>query len=192
MDNELTRKSEQGYCNYILRKLKNSRACLKRAGTSMHSLGDEMREEQEVFHEHLKRSGLKRTDQRDLILNVFLENEGHVSVEELYDLVKKRDPSVGFTTIYRTMKLILDAGLAREVSFNDGRTRYEHEYKHGHHDHLICTQCNGLIEFYSSEIEQLQEEIAERYHFKILDHSHRIFGICADCQQKPLGKNNYR
>ncbi len=156
--------------------------------------GDEMKEEQEIFHEHLKRSGLKRTDQRDLILSVFLENEGHVSVEELYDLVKKKDPSVGFTTIYRTMKLILDAGLAREVRFNDGRARYEHEYKHEHHDHLICTHCNGLIEFYSSEIERLQEEIAERHQFKILDHSHRIFGICAECQQKRAVavKNIYR
>lgn len=138
----------------------------------------------EIFHEHLKRSGLKRTEQRDLILSVFLETEGHVSAEELYELVKKRDPSVGFTTIYRTLKLILEAGLAREVRFNDGRARYEHEYKHEHHDHLICIQCNCLIEFYSADIERIQEEIAAQYQFKIIDHSHRIFGLCAECQKK--------
>ncbi|MBL8148921.1 MAG: transcriptional repressor [Blastocatellia bacterium] len=145
-----------------------------------------MGEEKEIFHNHLKKTGLKKTDQRDLILDVFIETEGHVSVEELYDLVKRRDPSVGFTTIYRTMKLIQDAGLAREVRFIDGRTRYEHDYKHPHHDHLICTECNGLIEFFSPEIEALQEEIAEKYNFKIVDHSHRLFGICSVCQHNAL------
>jgi Fur family transcriptional regulator, ferric uptake regulator len=143
-----------------------------------------MREEIEIFHNHLKRTRLKRTDQRDLILDVFLDTEGHVSIEDLYDLVKKRDPTVGFTTVYRTMKLMTEAGLAREVRFIDGRARYEHEYKHQHHDHLICTECGGLIEFYSPEIEELQERIAGKYNFMIRDHSHRIFGICASCQQK--------
>src|SRR5438876_1099295 len=139
-----------------------------------------MREEKEIFHSHLKRTRLKRTDQRDLILDVFLDTEGHVSVEDLYELVKKKDSTVGFTTVYRTMKLMTEAGLAREVRFIDGRARYEHEYKHQHHDHLICTQCGGLIEFYSPAIEELQDEIALKYQFKIRDHSHRIFGICAD------------
>jgi Fur family transcriptional regulator, ferric uptake regulator len=142
-----------------------------------------MREEKDIFHNHLRRTRLKRTEQRDLILEVFLETEGHVSIEDLYDLVKRRDPSVGFTTVYRTMKLILEAGLAHEVRFTDGRARYEHEYNHQHHDHLICTQCNTIIEFFSPEIEQLQEEIAQRLNFQIRDHSHRVFGICAECQQ---------
>jgi Fur family ferric uptake transcriptional regulator len=142
-----------------------------------------MREEKEIFHTHLKRARLKRTDQRDLILDVFLDTEEHVSIEDLYELVKKKDPTVGFTTVYRTMKLMIEAGLAREVRFIDGRARYEHEYKHAHHDHLICIQCAGLIEFYNPDIERLQEDIAKQYAFKILDHSHRIFGLCATCQQ---------
>ena len=142
-----------------------------------------MREEKEIFHSHLKRTRLKRTDQRDLILDVFLDTEGHVSVEDLYELVKKKDTTVGFTTVYRTMKLMAEAGLAHEVRFIDGRARYEHEYNHQHHDHLICTVCNAIIEFYSPEIEKLQDEIARQYKFKIRDHSHRIFGICASCQQ---------
>src|SRR5581483_4080085 len=142
------------------------------------------REEIQIFHDHLKRARLKRTDQRDLILDVFLDTEGHVSVEDLYELVKKKDPSVGFTTVYRTMKLMTEAGLAHEVRFIDGRARYEHEYKHQHHDHLICTECGTVIEFYSDAIEQLQDEIALKHRFKIRDHSHRIFGICANCQQR--------
>lgn len=143
-----------------------------------------MTTEKEIFHEHLKRTRLKRTDQRDLILDVFIGTEGHMSVEELYDLVKKKDPSVGFTTVYRTMKLMTEAGLAHEVRFTDGRARYEHEYNHDHHDHLICNECNAIIEFYSQEIEKLQEEIARQHKFKIKDHSHRVFGICSDCQEK--------
>lgn len=141
------------------------------------------REETQIFHEHLKRAGLKRTTQRDLILDVFLDTEGHVSSEDLYSIIKAKDPSVGSTTVYRTLKLLKDCGLARELEFHDGRTLYEHEYKHTHHDHLICTGCGALIEFYSEEIEQLQDEIVRRYHFKSLHHSHRIFGICAECQK---------
>lgn len=141
------------------------------------------REETHIFHEHLKRAGLNRTTQRDLILDVFLDTEGHVSSEDLYSIVKAKDPSVGSTTVYRTLKLLKECGLARELEFHDGRTLYEHEYKHTHHDHLICTECGALIEFYSEEIEQLQEEIVRRYHFKPLHHSHRIFGLCAECQK---------
>ncbi|MBI4747870.1 MAG: transcriptional repressor [Acidobacteria bacterium] len=137
-----------------------------------------MKEEMEVFHRHLQKAKLKRTTQRDLILEVFLETEKHLSVEELYDLVKHRDPSVGFTTVYRTMHLLVEAKLARAVEFNDGRTRYEHEYKHDHHDHLICTECSALIEFFSPEIERLQEEIAKEHSFLIQSHSHRLFGVC--------------
>jgi Fur family ferric uptake transcriptional regulator len=141
------------------------------------------REEIHVFHDHLKRARLKRTSQRDLILDVFLDTEGHMSSEELYGIVREKDPAVGFTTVYRTLKLLKECGLARELESYDGRTLYEHNYKHGHHDHLICIQCGGLIEFYSAEIEDIQEKIVRKYGFKPLHHSHRIFGICAACQK---------
>jgi Fur family ferric uptake transcriptional regulator len=140
------------------------------------------REEVRVFHEHIKRSGLKRTAQRDLILDVFLETEGHVSSEDLYELVKSRDASVGFTTVYRTLKLLQESGLARDVQYYDGRTLYEHDFKHAHHDHLICTTCGRLIEFYSEVIENMQDEIAERHGFRPETHSLRIFGTCRECQ----------
>jgi Fur family ferric uptake transcriptional regulator len=141
------------------------------------------REETQIFHDHLRRERLKRTSQRDLILDVFLETEGHVSSEDLYGLVKAKDPSVGFTTVYRTLKLFKECGLARELEFHDGRILYEHDYKHTHHDHLICTGCGALIEFYSEDIERIQDEITRKYKFKPLHHSHRIFGICQNCQK---------
>ncbi len=143
-----------------------------------------MSEEKEIFHQHIQRAGLKRTAQRDLILDVFLRTEEHMSSEDLYSLVKREDPSVGHTTVYRTLKLLVEAGLAREVRFGDGRTRYEHNYKHPHHDHMICTECGTTIEFFSAELEAIQDAILAEHHFMPIQHSLRIFGVCSDCQRK--------
>src|ERR1051325_7775990 len=87
-----------------------------------------MTEEKEIFHRHIQRAGLKRTAQRDTILDVFLRTEKHLSSEDLYHLVQEEDPNVGHTTVYRTLKLLVEAGLAGEGRFGDGRTRYEHNY----------------------------------------------------------------
>jgi Fur family transcriptional regulator, ferric uptake regulator len=143
-----------------------------------------MTKEKEIFFDHLKRAGFKRTSQRELILDVFLKTEGHSSAEDLYQIVKEQDPSVGFTTVYRTLKLLAECGLARQERLGDGRTRYEHQYNHQHHDHLICTDCGELIEFYSEVIEKKQDEIARQYKFKPTHHSLRIFGLCQVCQAK--------
>jgi Fur family transcriptional regulator, ferric uptake regulator len=143
-----------------------------------------MTEEKEVFHRHIQRAGLKRTAQRDLILDVFLRTEEHLSSEDLYRLVQQEDQNIGQTTVYRTLKLLTEAGLAREVRFGDGRTRYEHNYKHPHHDHMICTECGRYIEFFSAELEAIQDEIAAKHDFKPTQHSLRIFGICTDCKKQ--------
>jgi Fur family ferric uptake transcriptional regulator len=143
-----------------------------------------MNEEKEIFLTHLQKAGLKRTAQRELILEVFLRTEEHVSSERLYDLVRAEDPSVGSTTVYRTLKLLTECGLAREVRFGDGRAYYEHNYKHEHHDHMICTECGRIIEFFSPEIEAMQDEMAARYGFIVTQHSLRLFGLCADCRER--------
>ena len=142
-----------------------------------------MTEEQEVFLKHIQKKGLKRTTQRDLILDTFLRMEEHLSSEDLYRLVKELDPSIGQTTVYRTLKLLTEAGLAREVRFGDGRTHYEHNYKHQHHDHMICSECGRIIEFFSAELEALQDKLAARHHFQITQHLHRIIGVCAECRR---------
>ncbi len=140
-------------------------------------------EEKEIFLSHVQKYGLRRTAQRDLILEIFLRTEQHLSSDDLYDLVKQADPSVGHTTVYRTLKLLTEAGLAREVRFGDGRTHYEHDYNHEHHDHMICTNCHRIIEFDSSEMEAMQNRIAAAHNFQIAQHSLRISGVCADCQR---------
>jgi len=141
-----------------------------------------MSEEQEVFLKHIQEQGLKRTAQRDLILDVFLRTEGHVSGEDLYRLVHEQDPSVGQTTVYRTLRLLTDAGLAREVRFGDGRAHYEHNYKHQHHDHMICSECGKIIEFYSPQLEAIQDAMAAKHKFELTSHLLRMIGICVDCR----------
>jgi Fur family ferric uptake transcriptional regulator len=142
-----------------------------------------MTEEQEVFQKHIQKRGLKRTAQRDLILDVFLRSEGHVSGEDLYRLVREQDPSVGQTTVYRTLRLLTDAGLAREVRFGDGRAHYEHNYKHEHHDHMICSECGKIIEFFSPELEAIQDAMAAKHRFELTSHLLRMIGICSECRK---------
>jgi Fur family ferric uptake transcriptional regulator len=142
-----------------------------------------MTEEQEVFQKHIQKRGLKRTSQRDLILEVFLRTEGHVTGEDLYRLVREQDASVGQTTVYRTLRLLTDSGLAREVRFGDGRAHYERNYKHEHHDHMICSECGKVIEFYSPELEAIQDAMAAKHRFELTSHLLRMIGICAECRK---------
>ncbi len=138
--------------------------------------------EKAILLEHIQAAGLRRTNQRDLILEIFLSTEDHLTSEDLHGLVHKKDPTIGLTTVYRTLKLLTASGLAREVGFGDGKTYYEHHYNHDHHDHMICTECGRVIEFFSPEIEDLQDQMASNFGFKPTHHSLRMWGVCAECQ----------
>jgi Fur family transcriptional regulator, ferric uptake regulator len=138
--------------------------------------------EMQVFLEYLRAKKLKVTPHRQLILETFLNNEGHRSVEDIYNVVREQDPRVGYTTVYRTMKLLLESGLAREIDLADGITRYEHLYNHQHHDHMICMQCGNSIEFYDPDIESVQDAASEQLGFKVLDHKLQIYGLCKNCR----------
>jgi len=141
-------------------------------------------EELEVFSKYLKKSGLKMTRQRQLVVESFLLAGGHLSTEELYALVKKKDAKLGFVTVFRTLKTLADCGLARETILHDGPTRFEHTYKRPHHHHLVCVECRRTIEFLSPVEEQIHEEITSEYGFKPVSHNLQIFGVCPDCQKK--------
>lgn len=143
---------------------------------------DSFEKEKEIFVEHIQAAGLRRTGQRELILETFLSTEDHLTSEDLYNLVHRLDPAIGHTTVYRTLKLLTEAGLAREVRFGDNKTYYEHHYNHEHHDHMICTECGMVIEFLSPDIESLQDQMADNFGFKPTHHSLRLWGICAECQ----------
>lgn len=139
-------------------------------------------EKKKAFNRFAAGKGLRSTRQRDIILDFFLATHQHVSVEELYLKVKAAHPGIGSATVYRTLKLFVEAGLAREVLLHDGQTRYEHVVEGEHHDHLVCTGCNAVIEFENEAIERLQEEIATRHGFYITSHKLEIYGLCARCR----------
>lgn len=138
-------------------------------------------EKKKTFNDFAAAKGLRSTRQRDLILDIFLSTHQHVSVEELYLKVKASHPGIGHATVYRTLKLFAESGLAREILLHDGQTRYEHVMAGEHHDHLVCTGCNAIIEFEDATIEKLQEEIAARHGFRIRSHKMEIYGLCAAC-----------
>ncbi len=150
-----------------------------------HALTREMLDEaKDIFHAHLKRVGLKHTEQREVILRTFLETRDHLSTDELHRLVKKKDPRIGFTTVYRTLKLFTECGLASEVAFHDGVARYEHQHNRRNHHHMVCTECGGSVEFFSPEIERIEQEVGHKYHYKTTRHNFQIYGLCSDCARK--------
>ena len=136
----------------------------------------------QVLTEYLRERNLKVTPHRELILDTFLGQEGHRSVEDIYRSVKQLDPRVGYTTVYRTMKLLAECGLAREIDLADGITRYEHLFNHEHHDHMICMECGTSIEFFNPEIEAIQDVASKQLGFKVVDHKLQIYGLCRKCQ----------
>ena len=136
--------------------------------------------EKKALASYLEDHNLKHTRQREAILEVFLEVEGHITGEELHRRVRRKFPAIGYTTVYRTMKLLCEAGLASERHFDDGVTRFE--IQHEHHDHLVCVRCGKIVEFECSMIESAQERIVKAHGFRLLRHRHELYGHCPSCR----------
>jgi Fur family ferric uptake transcriptional regulator len=132
--------------------------------------------------ERLRPAGGKRSSKRDLILNVFLKQEGHLSADDLVDVIRREDQRISRATVYRTLQWMVDAGIARKVDFGEGRFRFEHSYRHPRHFHLICKTCNQSSEFLSSDIEALIEEIAAARGFTARQSVVQIYGECEACR----------
>jgi len=128
---------------------------------------------------YLIEKNLKYTHQRELITAVFFDPDHrftHPSVEELFLRVRERDKRIGYATVYRTLKLLTDCGLANPSRLGDNQTRYEPEVPGEHHDHLVCTECGAVLEFEEEEIERLQHEVARRFGFALQDHKMVLYG----------------
>lgn len=132
--------------------------------------------------EHMGKRGLRSTSQRRLVAEVFFRSDGHLSIDEMLALVRKRDPKVGYATVYRTMKLLVQSGVASERQFGNTVTRFEIAHGDEHHDHLICVECGAIIEFEDAGIERLQDAVAERHGFRLQRHKHELYGTCRNCQ----------
>ncbi|MFH1594294.1 MAG: Fur family transcriptional regulator [Candidatus Omnitrophota bacterium] len=141
-----------------------------------------MSKELELFNSFLKKKNLKVTKQREELLKIFLNTRKHLSVEEFYNIAKKRDHRIGLATAFRTLKLLKEMGIAKEVLLGDKIIRYERKYGHGHHDHLVCTDCGKCIEAVDPKIEELQDTLCKRFGFKPERHRMEIFGLCKKCR----------
>ncbi|MBN2318206.1 MAG: transcriptional repressor [Acidobacteria bacterium] len=139
----------------------------------------------EHFHNFLRRKGKKKTYQKDLILETFLKTEGHLSVEDVYALVKKRDKKIGVVTVFRTLLSLAEeeCGIARKITLGDGLTRFEHRYQHPYHHHIICTKCHKAIEFICPGLDTIQDEIIQKYDFTPSYHRFQTYGICEECRE---------
>ena len=137
----------------------------------------------DVLERYMAEHGLKSTRQRSLIIDTFFAVGGHQTVEDLWSRVRNKDAKVSVATVYRTMKLLSECGLAHARNFGDGQTRYEAAAGRHHHDHLICTRCGLIIEFENDRIEMLQEAVARRHGFQVLSHKMELYGLCKDCQR---------
>lgn len=136
------------------------------------------------LREYVSKNGLKVTRQRELIAEVFFADGGHLSAEDLLAQVRAHDQRVSLATVYRTLKLLGESGLAEPHNFGDGQTRYEPAVgDEHHHDHIICVQCGKIVEFVNEDIERLQHEIATAHGFTLTDHRMELYGVCPDCQR---------
>lgn len=137
-----------------------------------------------ILREHMIRLGLKQSTQREVILRVFLATRDHLSTEELHRLVQSQDPTIGYTTVYRALKLFTECGLAAEVEFHDGVARYEHRLNRRSHHHMVCTSCGDSVEFFSPEVEAVEHSIGKKFSYTTTRHSFQIYGTCKACQKK--------
>ncbi len=129
---------------------------------------------------YMKDHRLKQTRQRQVIFDTFVACEDHVAIDDLLLRVQASMPGVGYATVYRTMKLFTDAGIAHERRFQDGQTRYEPVEAGEHHDHLICRTCGHIFEFEDELIEQRQAQVAREHGLRLVSHRHDIYGECLD------------
>ena len=139
----------------------------------------------EAYHrleEFTRERGLKKSRQRELILERFLGMGGHVSADDLHAEVREADAAIGRTTVYRALRLFCEAQIASSIDLKDGLTRFEPALSRGHHDHLICVRCGRIDEFLSSEVEKRQEEIAAEHGYRLVWHRHQLYGVCRSCE----------
>jgi Fur family ferric uptake transcriptional regulator len=142
-----------------------------------------MKSAETIFRQYLKENGLLYSKQREQILGTFMKAESHLAIDDIYNAVRKKNPRIGLATVYRTMKIICDCGLAREVDFGDSLRRFEHKYQRRHHHHLVCIKCGRIIEVRSNRIEGLQKKLAKQHDFTSTRDTMKIFGVCSKCQR---------
>jgi Fur family ferric uptake transcriptional regulator len=149
------------------------------------ALGEFVREKT-LLVAYLAGKGLKLTRQRETVVDEIFASGGHFEAEDMVERLKRKRARVSRATVYRTLELLQECRLVEKVNFGTSRSFYEHVHLGQHHDHIICTRCNVVIEFVDERIEKLQEEICAANGIRLQSHSMRLFGQCEVCR---LGKD---
>lgn len=139
------------------------------------------------FRQKFKDRDYKLTPQRQIILQVFIDNQDkHLSAEDVHNIVRQQSNDIGLATVYRTLELLSDLDILQKMDFGDGRSRYEMNESTSphHHHHLICLACGTVIEFADDLMEDLENIIAQNSNFTIVDHQVKFYGYCQECRNK--------
>lgn len=136
------------------------------------------------LNDYMTQHGLRSTGQRRVVTEQFFTSHGHLSIEDLLEQVRRVEPKIGYATVYRTLKLLKECGLANERHFGDGVSRYEVAWEDEHHDHLICVECEMIVEFADDRIEELQEKVAKKQGFRLVRHKLELYGVCSECRAR--------
>lgn len=134
-----------------------------------------------LFRAALQEHQLPVTQQREAVARTLFESGRHLSADDVAERLRDRGEQIGKATVYRTLNLLVEVGLATEHDFDEGFKRYETRAGPPHHDHLICTSCGRVTEFHRGELESLQEEVARGHGFQVLSRQLKIYGICSEC-----------
>ena len=148
--------------------------------------------ELDIFRKYLERRGLKLTAERRALFDEVFARHEHVEADELLVRLRSKHKKISRATIYRTLELLADSGIVGKLRIGESGYRYERLRAGDHHDHLICKECGRVVEFYEPRIEELQDEVCERYGFILLDHSHQMRGICRQCRPRVKGESARR
>ena len=139
------------------------------------------RQTAEQFAVYLVKKGLKPTHQRQAILAHLLDLKRHACADEIFAALKRKDPTIGRATVFRTLNLLESAGIVDRVLKADGKPHFEVKHLRPHHDHAICVECGAIQEIRHDQIERYQNEAAARIGFVPLWHRHEVFGRCRRC-----------
>ena len=135
----------------------------------------------------LGESGYRLTPQRLMILSAIESSEDHISAEEIYAQVAAKYPHVNISTVYRTLELLKRLGMVYEIDLGEGRIRY-HAEESGHHHHLVCQNCNKVIDIDEAFLSSLRDTLLRDYNFQAELKHVGIFGLCSDCRKKSGGR----
>jgi len=138
-------------------------------------------EGERILIEHIAKKELRNSSSRSAILAEFLKADKHLTSEDLYKIISTKIPTIGIATVYRSLHLFCECGIARELKMKDGISGYEPLLGHEHHDHLVCRKCGKFIEIIDEELEEIQKKIADKHGFDLNNHKMELYGLCSEC-----------